>query len=218
MPRKKKAASAKKVITGPRVAQRLPQDPEELYTHGSASWGAVKADTAHFASPNPPAAQMDGDLAALWSALQEAETGGPAATAALNAAAVKVHDDFEVLGKYVQSVLRTLPVEIALALLAEVLMYASNVGKRPPKQALAVKAGAVEGAVKLSALKVPGTILYTWQWSLDQVSWTTASQTPQTRTSISGLTAGKVYYFRFLTIKRDGTTGNPSQVVSFIVH
>jgi hypothetical protein len=217
MPRRKKSVSASPEARAPRVATHLPKDAQGLYTHCSASWSAIKADAAHFGSPVPSAAQVDEDLGALGAALEAAEGGGPVATAAVVAAATKVRQDFELLAKYVQSELRTLPVDDARALLARVLMYESMTGRRAPKPELAAKEGPNVGTVLLVALAVAGALVYTWEWSLDQVTWTAVPQTSKARTLLLGLTPGKVHYFRFRVFKRDGTTSDNSQVVSFMV-
>jgi hypothetical protein len=215
--RKKKSVSATNAAMGPRVATHLPVDPQGLYTHCTASWAAIKADPAHFPSPYPPAAQVDEHLQALGLALTAAESGGPVETAALYAAAGKVREDFTMLGKYVQSSVRNGAVQDASVILANVLMYESKVGKRSPKPELQAKDGPGSGEVLLIALAVASALVYTWEWSLDQQSWTMAAQTGRANTLVAGLTPGKVYYFRFRVFKRDETTTSNSQVVSFMV-
>ena len=73
--------------------------------------------------------------------------------------------------------------------------------------------------VGAAALALPFTsaLVYTWEWSLDQVSWTTALQTSKAKAVLSGLTVGKVYYFRFRVLTRKGKQ-DPSQVVNLLVH
>jgi hypothetical protein len=43
---------------------------------------------------------------------------------------------------------------------------------------------------------------YFWEWSLDQLTWTVGTQTTKARAMLSGLTAGKVYFFRVRGLKR----------------
>jgi hypothetical protein len=123
----------------------------------------------------------------------------------------------ELLGKYVQSVVRAGPVEDAPAIISSVLMFESKVGKRAPKPELAAKSGATSGIALLVALAVASAVAYFWEYSVDQQVWTAGPQTAQAHSSILGLTPGKVYYFRFRTLLRAGTLTNYSQVVSFMV-
>lgn len=213
----KKSGSPKKKTRGPRIALHLPVQAQGLHTRCVAIWTAIKADTAHFASPYPPAATVDGDLAALSTALQAAEGGDPVAITALGGAEAKVRQTFGLLGKYVESAVRAGPVEEAPDLIANVLMFESKVGKRAPKPELEVRHGAASGAVVLVALAVASAVAYFWELSLDQQAWTPALQTGQARCSLAGLTPGKTYYFRFRALKRSGGLTDPSQIVSFIV-
>jgi hypothetical protein len=64
----------------------------------------------------------------------------------------------------------------------------------------------VSGAVLCVAAAVAGALTYTFEYSLDQVTWSTGLQTGKVRGTITGLAPGKVYYFRFLAFKKDGTT------------
>jgi hypothetical protein len=56
-----------------------------------------------------------------------------------------------------------------------------------------------------------------WEYSADRETWTALQPTPRARTSLSGLTPGKVYYFRFHVLMQDGSMGDPSQIVSLMV-
>jgi hypothetical protein len=213
----KKSSSPKKKTRPLRVAQLLPRGPQGLYMRCVASWEAVKADPAHYPTPYPPAAEIDGDLSTLSDALKAAEGGDPVAYAALLVAEAKVRQNHELLSKYVQSVLRAGPIEDMPALLSAVLMYESNVGKRGPKPALEAKQGPMSGIALLLALAVPSAVAYFWEYSFDQLVWSAVKPTAQARASIPGLTPGKVYWFRFHTLTRDNVLSDVSQVVSFMV-
>jgi hypothetical protein len=216
---KKKSGSPtpKKKTKAPRIALHLPGDAPGLFTRGTAIWAAVKADSAHFASPYPPAPEIEADLAALGEALQKAEGGSAADTAAVEVAVAKVRQTFELLGKYVQSIVRAGPIEDAPAIISSVLMYESAVGKRPPKPPLEARQGTTSGAVLLIALAMAGARVYYWESSLDQQSWTAAGQSPGTRFTVAGLAPGKVYFFRFRAFTRDGEMTEYSPVVSLMV-
>ncbi len=201
----------------PHVAMHLPLDPTDLCTRCTAIWAAVKADTAHFANPYPPAIEVEPDLAELATAIQAAAGGAPIAMAALYVAADKVRGTFQRLGGYVESVLRAGPIEDAPAILGNVLMYMSNVGQRPSKPALEVRDGATSGVAKLIALAVASAVAYYWEVSLDQATWSVGTQSAQAHGTLTGLTPGKLYYFRFRALLRDNSMTSYSQVVSFMV-
>jgi hypothetical protein len=213
----KKSGSPKKRSKGPRVALHLPKDAQGLYTRALATWSAIKADAARFPNPYPSAAKIDADLLELGDALQAAEGGNPIAITALEVAADKVRQTLELLGKYVQSVVRAGPIEDAPAIISNVLMHESNVGRRSPKPELDARQGPTSGIVRLIALAVASAAAYFWEYSVDQQTWMAGVHTAQARCTIAGLVPGKLYYFRFRALRRDGGTTDSSQTVSFMV-
>ena len=208
--------SSKTNTTGPTLAIHLPRDPGQLHTHCFASWAAIKADPVHFTNP-PDVAKTDAELAALASALQNAAGKDPVAITAVHVAAAKIRQTWGLLAKYAQGVLRAGPIEDAPAIIANILMHESKVGKRAPKPALQAKRGATSGLVRLIALAVPSAMLYYWESSLDQTTWLAGPQTAQAHTALPGLTPGKVYYFRVRAFTRKGVMMDPSQAVSLMV-
>jgi hypothetical protein len=216
--RRKGAAPRAKEPTALHVATRTPTAPADVYNTCIASWEIVKGDTAHFPTPFPPAIVMDAGFTTLQTALQDNESGGTVKTAALRKASNSVRHNHHLLGKYVESVVATMPHDAGVALIATVLMFVSTTGKHQPKAELTVKMGSISGLVLLLARAVPGAVSYGWEFSLDQVTWSPGGTTAQAHTTISGLTPGKVYYFRFHAFLRDNTTTNPSQVVNCPVH
>jgi hypothetical protein len=193
----------------------LPTDNEQLFTHCSAGWSAMKADTVHFPSP-PMAAQVDAALTELGQALPAAANGGTTEKEAVKTAAIKVRSLWSQLAKYVQTVLRAMPVEDALPILANVLLYKSNAGAHRPKPPLAAKHGATSGTVVVAALAILRALTYTFEWSLDQVAWSTIT-TGKTRVTITSLVSGKVYSFRVRAFLQDGTTTDYVHPVSLVV-
>ena len=81
----------------------------------------------------------------------------------------------------------------------------------------AAKNTGLPGIVELTAKAAAASATYFWEYSLDQVNWSSAPQTMKHVTVISGLTSAKVYYFRFQALTRKAM-GNWSQVVSLLVH
>ncbi len=81
---------------------------------------------------------------------------------------------------------------------------------------LAAKQGAATGAVLLVAKAAAKRAAYTWQYSLDQKTWTTMPVTMQAKASVSGLTAATLYYFRVQALTTAGL-GDWSQTVALLV-
>jgi hypothetical protein len=74
----------------------------------------------------------------------------------------------------------------------------------------------LSGSVVCNA-KSPGIpASYFWSYSLDQKVWTSVPMTLKSKVTISGLTPGQTYYFRYYTVTRKGTS-DPSQVFSLLV-
>ena len=123
----------------------------------------------------------------------------------------------EFLGKYEQSVVRAGPVEDAPAIIRNVLMFESAVGKRAPKPEIEAREGTTSGNVQLLARAVASAAAYFWEYSEDQQTWTAGAPTAQARSTIAGLSPGKVYYFRFRALRREGVITDASPIVSFMV-
>ena len=69
----------------------------------------------------------------------------------------------------------------------------------------------------LAAKSLGPSVVYSWEYSLDQAKWEPIPDTMKARTEVSGLTSHSMYYFRFSTFTRAGQQGY-SQVVSLFVH
>jgi hypothetical protein len=126
-----------------------------------------------------------------------------------------VHNDMRMLKAFVQSVADSNINE------AEAIIRSAGMGvaKRRVrnKQAVAAKQGKAPGGVVLHAKALPPPVQYRWQMSTDQKSWTDLPETFFASTTVEGLTAATVYYFRLRTVTPDGTS-EWSVVVNIIVH
>jgi hypothetical protein len=114
----------------------------------------------------------------------------------------------------VRTVAETSP-ESALAVAESAGM---TLGKRlgRAKPLIEVVLAAVSGSVVCRA-KAPGIpASYFWSYSTDQKSWTSAPFSMKATLTLSGLTPGQVYYFRYYTTTRKGQ-GDLSQVYSLMV-
>jgi hypothetical protein len=197
------------------IAEHLPGNPADLYNHVNAGWAAMKTDAAHFPSP-PATAEMDTAVTNLGSALKAGPNGAPTDTAAVTAAATAVRELWGLNARYAQKMLRTLPVEQVPPILANVLLYASQQGKKPPKPPIQAKRAATSGSAIVILLAVAQTLIYTYEWSLDQVTWQSMTS-GHTRVTIAGLTPGKLYWIRARAFLRNGTTTDLVGTVDLIV-
>ncbi len=218
MPRKKSGIPKKRTTPTVTVATHLPEDPSALALHCAAGWAAIAKDTVHFANVVPAAPVIPNDIAALNLALGNAEGGSPAETAVVLSTADKLRQDYRLLGMSVQGILRAGAVEDVATILANILMYPSNIGKRQPKAPIEVKQppSFPSGSVRVIALAIAGALTYYYESSLDQATWT-AFTWGTSETVLSGLTPGKTYYFRLRAFVRGNTLSAYTQTVSFMV-
>jgi hypothetical protein len=104
----------------------------------------------------------------------------------------------------------------ATAMVESAYMSVRTVTTRPTPE-LRVKNAGVSGKVKIAAKAVATAAVYSFEYSVDQSSWTPLPNTMKSRTEASGLTSACVYYFRFSAFTRAGQR-DYSQVVSLLVH
>jgi hypothetical protein len=93
-----------------------------------------------------------------------------------------------------------------------------TLGNRPTrnKPLIEVLQAALSGSVVCRA-KAPGIPTnYFWSYSGDEKTWTSVPQGMKATVTVSGLTPGQTYYFRYYTSNRKGTS-NLSQVFSILV-
>ena len=85
------------------------------------------------------------------------------------------------------------------------------------KPDLAVKYGGVSGLLELVARAVKRARTYHWQMSGDLKLWQDLPPSTDASTTVSGLTPGAVYYFRFRSFSKAGYS-DWSMAVSIIAH
>ena len=93
-----------------------------------------------------------------------------------------------------------------------------TLGNRPVrnKPLIEILQAALSGSVVCRA-KAPGIPTnYFWSYSGDEKTWTSVPQGMKATITVSGLTPGQTYYFRYYTSNRKGTS-NLSQVYSILV-
>ncbi len=169
----------------------------------------------HFPTPNPSLATLQADVAALNVAETAVLSRTKGAVEARDAKLAIVRSDLENLKAYVQTVAATASPSDADAIIESSGLTIRKVTLHD-KAALAAKQGSVTGTVNLVAKAAAKRAAYTWQYSVDQKTWTTVPSTIQSKAGVSGLTAGTMYYFRVQSITGAGV-GDWSQVVSLLV-
>jgi hypothetical protein len=149
--------------------------------------------------------------------LAEAQTathkGSPKDTATRNDALGLVRSDMRQLKAMVQASADADPLNAQTIIESSGMSWVKRV--IPPKPPLAVKHAKVPGASNLYAKKVKGALIYQWQMSADQKSWSDLPWSKKASTSVTGLTPATIYYFRFRVLSADGTS-DWSAVISHI--
>jgi hypothetical protein len=176
---------------------------------------ALSNNAASFASPNPPLATFQADLAALVAAENAVLARTKGAVETRNAKLAIVHADLENLKGYVQTVANPATNTNAEEVIENAGMTVKKVTPRD-KPALAVVQGSLSGSVELVAKAAASAVAYGWQYSTDQKTWTAMPMTMQAKTSASGFTPGTLYYFRVQALTRGGEQAF-TQIVSLIV-
>ena len=201
---------------GPVAALMLPKSTLALIAFAKAIHDAM-LDNPNFPSPNPPLAVLAADIAALEDAEMKAASRGKGAAAFRDLKKRKVKEDLSHERDYVQSVVETnTSPAAAVAVIESASMTVRKVARRTFPELSAKNAG-VSGKVVLAARRVATVAVYSFEYSVDQSTWTTLPDSLRARTEISGLSSACVYYFRFRALTRAGR-GDYSQVVSLLVH
>jgi hypothetical protein len=153
-------------------------------------------------------------------ALEKAQ--GPAQTRAKGTAAARdtplgqVHTDIDNICQGVQALVDANPGQAEeYATAAAMHLRKSN---RSPKPWLAAKmVPGTPGAALVKAKMVKKGASYEWQISSDGKTWTTVGFSTRADMTVTGLSAGSTYSFRFRTTKGH-VTGDFSQALTFMAH
>jgi hypothetical protein len=203
------------MTTSPRTqaALNIPVSVVEIVKFGQFVIASM-TNNVHFPNPSPSLSTVTSDLNALEAAevLVANRTKGAAANRDLRLEAVIA--DLHALKFGVQVIADANPASAA-AIIQSAGMAVKVVVPRQ-RQAASVKQGPVSGSVRLTAQVAGRNVCYEWQWSVDGKTWTNAPSTMVSRTTVSGLTVGTNYEFRYRTVTRAGE-GDYSQPISFLV-
>jgi len=168
-------------------------------------------------NPTPSAAALKKKADDHGQANADARGGGPGLVADRDAKRQDIELQIDQLVINVRATVRAQAVDaataVAMILSTGLSVRKSKTGKKRP---LAAKHGSVSGDVFLAVLAVAKTAIYFWEMSVDQKVWTAVPETMKASTTVSGLTPGQVYYFRFRARTRKGL-GDYSDVVKLMV-
>jgi hypothetical protein len=168
---------------------------------------------AFFPTPSPPLASVSGAIAAYQSATASSKT-----TKGLKGQRLATRNALLALLRQLRDYVRTI-CEANPALALEIAESAAMTLKNhvaAVKELISVIQGEPSGTVECRA-KAPGIPTnYFWFYSVDQKNWTAVPEAMKATITITGLTPGQVYYFRYYTMNRRGTS-NLSQTVSLMV-
>jgi hypothetical protein len=115
---------------------------------------------------------------------------------------------------YVNSVAEKAPADSALAIIESSGLRARKVVV-PDKQPLSVKYGGLEGVALIIALAAAKAAMYFFEYSTDKENWVPFAQIMKSKTKLSGLTVGTMYYFRVRAQTRKGL-GDWTQSVPYL--
>ncbi|MFO0761383.1 MAG: hypothetical protein U0359_33200 [Byssovorax sp.] len=203
------------MLNRPIAVLPLPKQNYALITFATAVHDAM-AKNPNFPAPVPPLADFKDDIDALADAETKAAMKTKGAAAARDAKKKRVLVGLWHERDYVQSIADDEP-DPADA--AAVIKSAFMEVRKPPvwnKSDLEARDGEVSGSVLLVAKAIGPRTTYFWQYSLDQQAWTNAGETLRAKTTLTGLPAGHLCWFRFRALMPNGPV-DYSQPVSLLV-
>ena len=208
--------STKNTPTSITVALNCPRTTKEFITYARVVLVTLQGND-RFSNPPVPYTVFAEDIVSLEEAETNAATRAKGAAALRDAKLAKVKDDLGQYRAYVQSVVLSSASSIDAAALVESANM--SLRRQPARNTpeISAKNADVSGKVVLAAKSLGPATVYSWEYSLDQESWTPLAVTRKARTELSGLTAASTYYFRFRANTRAGMQ-DYSQVVSLVVH
>lgn len=172
----------------------------------------VSADIAAypliFVTPNPTVASVNTHLDTMDAAQVLVDTGGVNAVATRNAARNIVMEDMHAWERYVQGLIAAetdFDQKMVIAVSSGLDIRVNGVRV---KKDLELTQLITPGMMKMVARAAGPKAAYEWQMSQNNgTSWTTLPVTNVAKTTVSGLTAGLRYLFRFRSTVKNVTSG-----------
>jgi hypothetical protein len=198
----------------PVAVLKAPRRTLQLLLYAQAVLDALTGN-AYFPSPDPSLAVFAEHIAELHDAQMQARMRAGGAVALRDARQATLMRDLKHLRDYVQSMAEKADPAHAIAMITSAGLSVQVVTHRD-KAELRVKQGHASGIVELIAKAVAHYAVYFWQYSVNQTDWVDVPETMKANTTITGLTRGQTYYFRFRATTKAGPV-DYSQVVSLLV-
>jgi hypothetical protein len=194
------------------VVLGLPTRNADFISYVAAILAKMTGNT-YFATPQPSLATVNAALTAFENAETAMGTskGVKGDRAAKKKALVAL---LKHLRDYVQSICES-NVPSAAAIAESAGMRLKNL-TLAPKAIISVVDGLLSGSVVCDGKAVAVDASYYWCYSLDQKSWISVPEQMQAKVTISGLTPGQLYYFRFRALTRKGM-GDYCQAINHMV-
>jgi hypothetical protein len=183
------------------VVLALPRTVNGLLIRAQSIVTALEDNVATFPSPSPALAVVKQHTADLSAAETATKTRAMGTVQDRNDTRALLIQDLHQIQAYVQQIVSATPAHAAE--IAAMAMMSLRKPRSYQKSDLTVKQ-IVSGLVRLMGRAVKGAGAYEWQFGVDGKTWSSAPPTMQASTTISGLTRGTLYYFRYRAIVRTG--------------
>ena len=182
----------------------------------------LASDTKKFGAANPAPTAVDNQIGVVDKAETLARTRAAGAASARNVQRKLLVGMLETLLTFVQQIAdQSATFEDAVATIEAAGFVVAKV-PQPTKEILSVTQGPEPGSVVLEAfVRALGAVgkktFFNWSYTSDGKTFITLPSTPKGKTTVRNLTPLTTYGFRVSVTKPDGTTGEWSQVVTFLV-
>jgi hypothetical protein len=207
--------SNKKKPKKTRVVLKRPRKVADLAVYGQNVHDQMAANSKTLPSPDPALTVLQTHLDELVTKEAAAKTRAVGAVSERDAAEKVVVDDLETERAYVEKTANADPDHAdAIAQGAGMALRKTGSHDRPT---LAVKHGAVSGAVEVAAKVPPGAKANDWQYSTDGgKTWIDVPSTTKAKTTVPSLQPGLTVHFRHRVLTKAGRS-DWSDPVSLVV-
>lgn len=194
------------------IALNPPRRVHDFLMHARVIAARLSEDP-RFSPPPPSLVAFEADVAALEAALIASASRASGSANARKACQAKVALGLQILQAYVQSMANASTADDA-ALLIELAGMSVKNALGPSKQAFVVKRGPTADSAHAYARARRTRASYEWQMSTDGERWVSVPSTVRADAAFHGLEALTLYWFRYRTVTREGTS-DWSDAVSF---
>ena len=198
----------------PEVILGIPQKPHADVVIATDTIIAAVAGSAYFSNTTAQVAAATTAHSAYSQAVTDAKNKIPGAVKVRRDAKVALIKALDPLRVIVQLAVDA-RIDLAATIAESAKMKLRKVATHS-KADFAASDGPGSGQVRLIARAIARALLYFWEISVDQKTWTVALDTAAAQAVLSGLTVGQTYYFRFRARTRKGTT-DYAQILSHVV-